>query len=581
MKFQDLTNVVRYYEESIFPKMLKYYKLYYWDLSERKWSIKKWQSNIPAKILARITDTFWSRIYDNKFRFYVSPNESSDIKKTKLVQDLLTRGLEVSKLKRKFWKTAKDALITGEWYWRVKYTIEKDKVEYINPNKGKKEFYIKDIQYPDYIYASPFNVMVDPTASSFETARYLIYRRVMTPAQVSTEYQWLWAQDYTKLIGKWQYLYTTDWLLLKNNAFAPSDVIDIESENWSVSFDTKKYLEVVEYWEDNHLIIYVNWNQIYDDINPMPVKKIPFVQITYMEEPGSPRWIWLWFQLQHLEEVGTAAINAFNDDMKLKATPVYKMRAWLNPLTNQNTALDIEPWDTIIVEDPNDLTVMELWRLNYDIQNLYQFLLNEAMMIAGVNDIVMWWPLQKVDRSATSVSWRMEWFKARTLTFFDSINWSLWRLAEMWLWMIVAFNKWWSLEFKVFNDEQKKTTFSKINLEDIEWQFDILFDTQALKSALRDIALQKKMNFLQVASQLAVDPITHTPVVNLKKLVQEIWYDMDLPEVLYNNDDIKKMQPQQQQPQQQQPQQPKPVKAPSSAEQEANTLLQKALNPNA
>jgi len=43
----------------------------------------------------------------------------------------------------------------------------------------------------------------------------------------------------------------------------------------------------------------------------------------------------------------------------------------------------------IPVEDPNDLVVMELGRLNYDIQNIYQFLLNEAMMIAGVNDIVM------------------------------------------------------------------------------------------------------------------------------------------------------------------------------------------------
>ena len=601
MEFNDLTNVVRHYEESVFPKMLDYYKLYYGDLSERKNYIKEWQSNIPAKIFARIVDTFWSRIYDNKFKFYVSPNDSSDIKKTKLVEDLLTRGIEVSHLKRKFWKTAKDALLTWEWYGRIKYTIEQDKVEYINPNKGKREFYSKDIQYPDYVYASPFNVMVDPTAASFEDARYVIHRRTMTPDQISKEYAWTGVKvDYSKLIWKGQYLYTTDWLMMKNNSFSPSSVINVDAENSKVSFDTKKYLEVVEYWEDNKLIIYVNGQQMYNDINPMPVKKIPFIQITFMDEPWSPRWIWLGFQLQHLEKVWTAAINAFEDDMKLKSTPVYKMKAGLNPLTNQNTALDIRPWDTIMVEDPNDLTVMELGRLNYDIQNLYQFLLNEAMMIAGVNDIVMWWPLQKVDRSATSVSGRMEWFKARTLTFFDSINTSLWRLAEMWLWMIVAFNKGSNFEFKVFDDEQKKTTFSKINLEDIEWQFDILFDTQALKSALRDIALQKKMNFLQVAWQLAVDPVTHTPIVNLSKLVEEIGYDLDLPELLYTKQDIEQMQKnaqQQQQPesqqatapQQPQPQQPQQPQEPQQApednpqtpdQQAASSLLQKALNPN-
>jgi len=39
---------------------------------------------------------------------------------------------------------------------------------------------------------------------------------------------------------------------------------------------------------------------------------------------------------------------------------------------------------------------------------------------------------------------------------------------------------------------------------------------------MRDVALQKKLNFLQVASQLAVDPKTQQPVVDLKKLIEKI-----------------------------------------------------------
>jgi len=294
-----------------------------------------------------------------------------------------------------------------------------------------------------------------------------------------------------------------------------------------------------------------------------------------------------------LEEVWTAALNAFLDDMKLKATPVYKRRVWLNPLTTQNAEIDIRPGDTILVEDPNDLLVMELGRLNYDIQNLYQFLLSEAMMIAGVNDIVMGWPLMKVDRSATSASGRVEAFKARALTFFDSINRSLWKIAEFWLAMIVAYNKWTKFVYKVFDENEKRTVFNKINLEDITWQFDIIFDTQALKSALRDIALQKKLNFLQIASQLAVDPITQQPLVNLGKLVQEIWYDMDVPDVLYKKWEFEKQQQQSQEPTQPQ-QQPTPKNntvdnippqeewwEPQTDEaQIAKQLLQQALNPN-
>ena len=324
--------------------------------------------------------------------------------------------------------------------------------------------------------------------------------------------------------NKWKYLFDTDWLIAKNDALYNSTVDDYIEDD-TLSFDKNKYFEVVEYWEDNILKVWVNGYKLYEWTNPLPIKKIPFIQLTFLQEPWTPRWTWLAYQLTHIEQMWTGAINAFLDDMKLKTTPVYKRRVWVNPVKWQNNVLDINPWQTIFVEDPNDLMVMELGRLNYDIQNIYQFLLNEAMMIAGVNDIVMWWPLMKVDRSATSTSGRIESFKARTLTFFDSINRNLWYIAEMWLSMIIAYNEWWEFTYKVFDDEQKQTVFNTIKLEDIAWQFDIIFDTQQLKSAMRDVALQKKLNFLQVASQLAVDPITQQPVVDLKKLIEKIWYD--------------------------------------------------------
>ena len=111
MEFKKLQEVVSYYEQSIFPSWLEYYKLYYGDLRERKGYIKKWQSNEPSKILARIVDTFWSRMYDNQFRFYVSPNSKNDVETSNAVQDLLTWSIQVSKLKKKFYSSAKDALI--------------------------------------------------------------------------------------------------------------------------------------------------------------------------------------------------------------------------------------------------------------------------------------------------------------------------------------------------------------------------------------------------------------------------------------------------------------------------------------
>jgi hypothetical protein len=111
MKFDDLRTITNYYETTLFPKWLEYYKLYYGDWRKRKKFIKKWQSNEPAKIFARIVDTFRSRMYDNKFRFYVSPTSDKDVEKAQLVQDLLTRAIQVSDLREKFWRTARDTLI--------------------------------------------------------------------------------------------------------------------------------------------------------------------------------------------------------------------------------------------------------------------------------------------------------------------------------------------------------------------------------------------------------------------------------------------------------------------------------------
>jgi len=547
MKFEDLKNITHYYEQSIYPKWLQYYKLYYWDWRERRQYIKQWQSNEPAKIFARIVDTFRSRMYDNKFRFYVSPTSDKDVEKAQLVQDLLTRAIQVSDLREKFWRSARDTLIIWEWYWRLLYSFEKTKVEYINPKTWKKQFYTKNLEYPDYKYVSPFDIMVDPAAPSFEESRYIVNRRLLTAQQIQKEYKYLFeftASDVKELLWNWNYLFTKDWNLLKLDALYQNILTDVSDINDEVTFNDKKYFEVVEYWEDDKLIIWINWKEFYNGINPLPIKKKPFVQVTYVIEPGSPRWLWLWFYLAHIEKIGTALQNAFLDDVKLKANPVVKRRIWLNAAL-PNDVLEIEPGAVIPVEDPNDLLVMELWRVNYDLQNVYQFLLAEAMMIAWVNDIVMWWPLMKVDRSATSSASRVEAFKARMLSFFDSINRALWKIAEFWLAMVIAYNKWKDFTFKVFDDERRETIFKTIKLEDIEWQFDIIFDTEALKSALRDIALQKKLNFLQIASQLAIDPISRRPLIDLWKLVESIALDMDLPDILTKQQ--KEITPQEQQ----------------------------------
>ncbi len=229
-------------------------------MRDRKGKIEPWQANEPSKILARVQDTFWSRIFDNDIKFYVSPASEAeeDINKAKMTEVVLTWAIQVSKLKKKIWMSSRDALLTGEGYGRIKWTQKQEKVEYFSPT-GKREYYMRDVRHPDYAYISPFNIFVDPVAPSFDEARYIIYRRILTQQQIEEEYQWLNPKlDWDLFRQEPQYGLQQDWLLSKIESFYYNSKTDIAVINDELSFDKSKQFEVIEYWTDDELSVFVN-----------------------------------------------------------------------------------------------------------------------------------------------------------------------------------------------------------------------------------------------------------------------------------------------------------------------------------
>jgi len=78
----------------------------------------------------------------------------------------------------------------------------------------------------------------------------------------------------------------------------------------------------------------------------------------------------------------------------------------------------------------------------------------------------------------------------------------------------------------------------------------------AMKNALKEIALQKQMQLLQMASQLPIDPNTKQPLFDFTELAKHIVNTMDLPpNVLYNDEKLKQQMAQNQQMEQQAAQQ--------------------------
>lgn len=548
MDFSKLKNIADFYENNIFKKWMSAERMYYWDVSEREEFIdSSWQSNVSSGILKRITKTFNAHLYDNTISFNVTWNNENDNKKAAAVNFILTRAFQVAKTKPIMFEILNDALLLWEGYGRMEYDYGDEKVEFMTPT-GKKSYTTKKKNNPKLRYVSPFDVMVDPWASSWEEARYIIERNVVSVDTINQKYQAFFEvndKDIEKFKWNATYLFEKDYNMQKNKIMYDANWLqDIQDVNAEYTFDKNIYLEVVEVWTDTNLTIYVNWHKMYEDINPYPLKKKPYVQIMFSKENGVARWTWLYDLLKDVETTGNAVLNNYLDNLKLKTIPSFVRVTWPN-LDSIDSVLDIAPWSVNNVEDPNALQPLNLGNANPQLLDTFQFLLQEAFMIAWVNEIVMGATLQKVDRSAASTMSRVQWFKTRMLQLFDSINDAMSDVAEMWLAMIIAYNAEWKenqIEAKVFDSTNKKTEFKKIKLEELEWQFDIIFDSLAMKNALKEIALQKQMQLFQVAWQLPTDPNTQKPIFDFTELAKNIVWSMDLSQdVLWNEKDAERI----------------------------------------
>ena len=553
MEFKDIRKIASFYENNIFKKWIEAEKMYYGDVSEREQHIESWQSNISSNILQRIVKTFNSHLYDNTVNFNVVWNTEEDNKKAEAVQFVLTRAFQVSNTKPVMYEILNDALLLWEWYWRIEYEYSEDKVEFITPT-GKRKFTMRKRNNPTLRYVSPFDILVDPWATSWRDARYIIERNIVSVNNINTKYK-AFFQLTKKQIEDFKdnatYLFIQDYNFVKNEIIFKSNTINnINNVNTQYTFNKDYYLEVIEVWTDDTLTIYVNWNKVYEDINPYPLKRKPYIQIMYSKENGIARWTWLYNSLKDIEKTGNAIVNNYLDNLKLKTLPAFVRVAWPNAWDSVNNVLDLKPWGITDVEDPNSIQPLQLGNASPDLLSTFQFLLNEAFMLAGVNEIVMGATLQKVDRSAASTMSRVQWFKTRMLPLFDSINDAMWDIAEMWLAMVIAYNSDWknnNIEARIFDDKTKKAQFKQIKLEDIEWQFDVIFNSMAMKNALKEVALQKQMQLFQIAWQMPIDPNTKTPIFDFTSLAKDIVNTMDLPtNVIWDKKKSEKIQKQQQ-----------------------------------
>lgn len=85
-----------------------------------------------------------------------------------------------------------------------------------------------------------------------------------------------------------------------------------------------------------------------------------------------------------------------------------------------------------------------------------------------------------------------------------------------------------TVEVKVI-DKDNAASFKEINIADLEGDYDIEFDAQALKTATRETRRKQYMDLLSLAPTAGTDPITGQYMINMKEIWRQVCDSFELP----------------------------------------------------
>ena len=465
----------------------------------------------------------------------------SNKKKAEDAKWFLEWGFAASSSRQEIMSMLKEWLIAWTGYWEIWFVNHVEKIEY---NKWTKRV-TKELkeQYPFVKYVSCFNLFHDPTVSTMENSHFVCVRRLMTKRSFVKRYgrriDWLKAKM-VPAIKEPRYFSTYDYDKIKHSIFWSEETIwsfmntqtvndfDIWRKNYlSINYEDQ-YVEVIEYWESDRWVVLLNGHAIHDWGNPMPIKKIPFCNVSYSTVPWLAYGIWLWTSLNDIQHVWDEILNLTVDNIKLQIAPMFqKMKGWDMFDKKSNNTLNYEPFGVVETNTPNAISRLDLGTPDFSWVQFMQFLMQLWEMSEWMNAYSMW-AQNKVERSATWVSSLVQASKARLLPMTESLNLALSKIAEMWISLAVTKMDD-TINFRV-TWPSGKVSFKELDVENIIWKYDIEFDAQSLKSASREIKRNQLNTLLQTAVSAGVEPNTQKYIIDIKKLWREIFEAYELPQ---------------------------------------------------
>lgn len=544
--------LARHFQQNVWIEDIKDYAdyiVYNSNLDREGNPIPAWQTNGTIPIARMHNDVMFSSVYDNVLQSRVSWRTTEDHKKADNARNFVEWGMSRWWSRKELIEAAKEAIVCWEGYAFMGFKNETETIKY----KGKWNKPMKKTtteQYPFLEFVSTYDIMFDPTAPSFYKSKYVIRKRVEHLEDIKARYKTfikdfdvatkaadlgspIFGHDYNRV--KFAMMNqrdgisgpapsTTSWAA-KNaedgtfNGGINLDFLNKNVKNQLTINYAGGFYEVVEYWEKKKFILLLNGIEVHNGENPFPVERIPFVQLLSNKIPGCPFSVSNSQAIRHVTKTIDRLMNLTVDNITLNVIPMFESAQWTDIDLQGKDFLDMVPFKVYKTTTAGSIKKLQLGTGDFSGVNLTQFFIQIAEMISGSSGYAIGYQ-NKVERSATGVSALTSASKTRLNEFMDSMNIALGMISEFWIqcWVAVLPNE---ISIKV-DDPDTGIHFYDITIEDIIGKFDFEFDAKALKTATRELQRAQAMKLLELAAQIAVNPVTGQAYVNIPELFKVV-----------------------------------------------------------
>lgn len=372
-----------------------------WKRSYNNWrgvldtSLYPWRSKLFIPWSFTVVETIIPKVFarDPKWRAIAQSPDFPEDGPT-VVNDLLTYQWKHMGMRLKMYDYIKDSLMYSKGYAKVGWNFQTKTGTYMEPQVDKndvitfKEIKKSKVAHDDPMVdiVDPMDIYVDPDATCLDDAAYLIHRKTMTLDEIKDN------PNYSN----------TDKIESKDYADAYMDKLSRYRDVVPPKDKHKDLVEVLEYWEEDRLLVIANRGTVLRDTpNPYDHKKIPFVELDDYRDPHRYYGQSELSVIDPLQREINAIRNQRRDYDNLALNPVIRMVPGV--LRNPNAAV-MAPGSVWMVSDLNSMDVFELPQLQGNSTEIEERTIQDLQRTVAIDEIgIGLLPDNPQRRSATEV----------------------------------------------------------------------------------------------------------------------------------------------------------------------------------